>query len=80
MTINDAVAKRVRQLLREKKMTNYRLERKSGILHGALDRILNGQNKTVTFTTIYKLARGFNIDIYEFLNDEVFRSELIEID
>lgn len=80
MTINDAVAKRVRQLLREKKMTNYRLERKSGILHGALDRILNGQNKTVTFTTIYKLARGFDIDIYEFLNDEVFRSELIEID
>ena len=61
-------------------MTNYRLERKSGILHGALDRILNGQNKTVTFTTIYKLARGFDIDIYEFLNDEVFRSELIEID
>ena len=40
MTLNDAVAKRVRQLLRERKMTNYRLERNSGILHGALDRIL----------------------------------------
>lgn len=80
MTINDAVAKRVRQLLREKKMTNYRLERKSGILHGALDRILNGQNKTVTLTTIYKLARGFDMSYIEFLDCDVFRSELIEID
>ena len=80
MTLNDAVAKRVSKLLREKKMTNYRLERKSGILHGALDRILNGQNKTVTLTTIYKLARGFDMTYLEFLDDEVFRSELIEID
>ena len=56
------------------------LERKSGILHGALDRILNGQNKTVTLTTIYKLARGFDMTYMEFLDDDVFRSELIEID
>ena len=80
MTINDAVAKRIYKLLKEKKMTNYKLERKSGILHGALDRIMNGQNKTVTFTTIYKLARGFDMTIYEFLDDDVFRSELLEID
>lgn len=80
MTINDAVAKRVSKLLREKNMTNYRLEKNSGLIHGALDRILNGLNKTVTFTTIYKLARGFDMTIYEFLDDDVFRSELLEID
>ena len=80
MTLNDAVAKRVNKLLKEKNMTNYRLEHKSGILHGALDRILNGQNKTVTLTTIYKLARGFDMSYLEFLDDEVFRSKLIEID
>ena len=80
MTINDAVAKRVFKLLRERKMTQYRLERKSGLIHGALDRILNGLNKTVTLTTVYKLARGFDMTIFEFLDDEVFRSELLEID
>ena len=80
MTINDAVAKRVFKLLRERKMTQYRLERKSGLIHGALDRILNGQNKTVTLTTVYKLARGFDMTIFEFLDDDVFRSELLEID
>lgn len=80
MTINEAVAKRITTLLRAHGITVYRLEKNAGLVHGTVDRILNGLNKTVTFTTIYKLARGFNIDIYEFLNDEVFRSELIEID
>lgn len=80
MTINNAVAKRIAFLLREKGMTVYKLEKKSGLVHGAVDRILNGLNKTVTLTTIFKLARGFDMTYIEFLDDEVFRSELLEID
>lgn len=80
MTINNAVAKRIAFLLREKSMTIYKLEKNSGLVHGAVDRILNGLNKTVTLTTIFKLARGFDMTYVEFLDDEVFRSELLEID
>ena len=61
-------------------MTQYRLEQNSGIPHGAMDRILNSQNKTVTVTTLYKLARGFEISVFDFLDDEVFRSENLELD
>ena len=56
-------------------MTKYRLEQKSGIYHGAMNRILSGQNKTVTLTTLYKLANGFDITIFEFLDDDLFRSK-----
>ncbi len=80
MSVNDAVAKRIFKLLREKHMTKYRLEQNSGILHGALDRILTSANKTVTLTTVYKLANGFGMTIYEFLDDEVFRSADLEIE
>ena len=80
MTINDAVAKRVLFLLKNKNMTLYLLEQNSGIPHGAMDRILNSQNKTVTVTTLYKLARGFEISVFDFLDDEVFRSENLELD
>ena len=80
MTINDAVAKRVLFLLKNKNMTQYRLEQNSGIPHGAMDRILNSQNKTVTVTTLYKLASGFEISVFDFLDDEVFRSENLELD
>ena len=78
MTVNDAVANRVIKLLQERKITQYRLEQNSGIPHGSMDRILCGQNKTVTFTTVYKLANGFGMSLFEFLDDEVFRSENLE--
>ena len=80
MTINDAVAKRIVKLLREKKLTQYRLEKNSFIAHGAMNNILAGKNKTVTLTTIFRLARGFDISVEEFLDDEVFRTEELELE
>ena len=80
MTLNGAVAKRINKLLREKHMTIYRLERNGGLIHGAVNRILSGLNKTVTLTTMYKLARGFGMTVFEFMDDDVFRSEELEID
>ncbi|MBR1677713.1 MAG: helix-turn-helix transcriptional regulator [Clostridia bacterium] len=80
MNVNQAVAKRVRGLLKEKGITQYILEQKSGILHGSMACIMNGRNKTVTLSTIYMIARGFDISIIDFLNDELFLSDEIEFE
>lgn len=80
MSINDAVAKRILQLLKEKNISQYRLEQKTGIAHGAMDRILNSQNRTVTLTTIYRLAAGFGITIREFLDSDFFLENNIELE
>lgn len=80
MTVNDAVAKRIVQLLDEKGMTQYRLEQASGILHGTMHCILSGKNKTVTLSTVMMLARGFGMSLLEFLDDDLFRSEDMEIE
>lgn len=80
MTTNEAVAKRIIRLLKERNMTQYRLERNSDLTHGALDGILMGHNKTVTLATMYKLARGFNMTVFEFMDDDLFRSDDLEID
>lgn len=80
MTVNDAVAKRVSELLKESGLSQYKLEKASGLQHGSMQCIMNGRNKTVTLTTVYMLARGFNISLLEFLDDEIFRSVDIEID
>ena len=42
--------------------------------------IINGRNQNVSFKTIMQLARGFNINHLEFLNDEIFFNEELEID
>ena len=78
MTVNDAVAKRISALLREKNMSQYRLEQESGIQHGSMQCIMNGRNKTVTLSTVIMLARGFDMSLTEFLNDDIFSSEELE--
>lgn len=78
MTVNDAVAKRVSVLLRERNMSQYRLEQISGIQHGSMQCIMNGRNKTVTLSTVIMLAKGFEMTLAEFLDDEIFCSEELE--
>ena len=80
MTVNDAVAKRVLALLDEKGMSQYRLEQTSGIQHGSMQCIMNGRNKTVTLSTVIMLARGFGMSLTEFLDDEIFSSDNLEIE
>ncbi len=80
MNICKAVKLRISNLLLEKNMTLYRLEQKSGILHGTMMCIMNERNKNVTMKTIFQLARGFDISFLEFLNDKLFIDEDLEID
>ena len=80
MTVNDAVAKRISKLLREKDMSQYRLEQESGIQHGSMQCIMNGRNKTVTLSTVMMLARGFRMSLTAFLDDEIFSSEDLELE
>ena len=80
MTVNNAVAKRVSKLLQEKNMSQYRLEQESGIQHGSMQCIMNGRNKTVTLSTVMMLAKGFRMSLVEFLDDEIFYSEDLEIE
>ena len=80
MTVNNAVAKRISKLLREKGMSQYRLEQESGIQHGSMQCIMNGRNKTVTLSTIMLIAKGFGMSVTEFLNDEIFESEELDLE
>ena len=80
MTVNDAVARRVSMLLKEKGISQYRLEQESGIQHGSMQCIMNGRNKTVTLSTVILLAKGFHMSLTEFLNDELFNFEGLDIE
>ena len=80
MTVNDAVAKRISRLLQEKNMSQYRLEQESGIQHGSMQCIMNGRNKTVTLSTVIMLAKGFKMSLPDFLDDEIFLSEDLDVE
>ena len=80
MTVNDAVAKRIIELLKEKKMTQYRLEQLSGIQHGHMQWIMSGKSKTVTLSTVILLANGFGMTVLEFLDNDLFLFENLEVE
>ena len=78
MTVCEAVSIRIKKLLAETNMTQYRLEQKSGIQHGVMSRIIKCCNKGVELGTVIMIANGFDMSILEFLNDPVFSMETIE--
>lgn len=80
MTVNDAITRRISKLLKEKNMSQYRLENESGIQHGSMQCIMNGRNKTVTLSTVSLLAQGFKTSLTKFLDDEVFCSGELELE
>ena len=80
MTVNDAVAKRISQLLAEKKMTQYRLEQQSGIQHGHMQWIMSGKSKTVTLSTVMMIANGFGMTVREFLDSDIFLYENLKVE
>jgi transcriptional regulator with XRE-family HTH domain len=80
LTVNEAVILRVTELLKLRGMTRYRLEQNSDIQHSQMDFILKNRNKTVTFTTVIKLAKGFNMTLLEFLNSAYFDAVNLNIE
>lgn len=80
MTVNDAVAKRISELLTANNKTQYKLEKDSCIQHGSMQCIMNGRNKTVTLSTVMMIAHGFGMTVQEFLDDEIFDWDKLEIE
>lgn len=80
MTVSEAVARRISSLLKERNMTQYRLEKNSNIQHGTMQCIMNGRNKTVTLSIVIMIANGFGMTVDEFLDDNLFKSEELEVE
>lgn len=80
MTVCQAVAIRIKNLLKERNMTQYRLEKESGIQHGTMNGIISAKNRGIELNTAMMIARGFHMTVLEFLNDPVFTSEELEIE
>ena len=78
MTICQAVAKRINGLLTERKISQYRLEKNSGIRHGTMNGIMSAKNKGIELNTVIMIAKGFGLSVIEFLDDPVFLSDTLE--
>ncbi len=72
MNISRAVAERITELLKERGLTQYRLEQKACLSHDTVKSIMKGKAKGVNLKTIVAIADGFCMHVSEFLSSPLF--------
>ena len=79
MKLNKAFALRVREILKEKKMTQYKLAQQTGLYHSTLTDILNCKYQTPNFRNIALIIRELGVSMQEFFDSEYFDFDKLEI-
>ena len=77
--INHALVLRIQQLLKEKKMTRYRLAMESGVSHSTLKNIIHETVKDNLLSTTILIASGFGMSVSKFLDSPLFNEENLDI-
>lgn len=80
MTVNQAFSIRVREILKEKKMTQYKLEQATGIWHSTMTSILNNRTKSSNFKSMALIIRELGLTVSEFFDSPVFALEELDLD
>ena len=78
MLLNEAVSKRITELLTERKMTPYQLYIKSGVPRSTISNLLKCTYPSVKLRVIHELSQGFGIDLSEFFNSPLFHEVNLE--
>lgn len=72
LQLNQAVSKRIEELLKERKMTQYQLFSKSGVPKSTLSNLMNCSYDSVKLRIIHEICQGFEISISEFFQSPLF--------
>ena len=78
--VSQAVAIRIKELLKQKDMSQYRLERKMGISHDTVKNIMKGKTRGVNLKTVAIISEGLGVTLSEFLDSELFLYGNLNID
>ena len=80
MKSTTAIALRISKLLITHNMTRYKLCRKIAMSEVTLKHILDEEYESIRFDTLVLIADGFDMTVQEFLDDELFKRDNLDID
>ena len=78
MLLNEAVSKRIVELLKERDMTNYQLYIKSGVPKSTIGNLVNCTYDSVKLRIIHEMCQGLGIGITEFFHSSLFDEENLD--
>lgn len=78
MQLNEAISKRLQELLAQRQMTAYQLFIKSGVPKSTIGNVLNCAYDSVKLRIIHELCQGLEINISEFFQSALFDEANLE--
>ena len=76
--LNEAVSKRLAQLLAEREMTPYQLYMKSGVPKSTIGNVMNCSYASVKLRIIHEMCQGMDISISDFFHSPLFLENDLE--
>lgn len=78
MQLNEAVSKRLTELLQQRNMTQYQLYTKSGVPKSTIGNIINCAYPSMKLRIIHELCQGLEISITDFFSSPLFDENNLE--
>lgn len=78
MELNEAVSKRLDELLKERGMTQYQLYMKSGVPKSTIGNVINCAYGSVKLRIIHEMCQGMEISLCEFFCSPLFEENNLE--
>ena len=78
MKLIEAIGIIIKNLLKEKSMTQYKLSRITGVSESTISMILSKNVKTIKISTLYDICCGFEMDLSDFFNCELLKNNNLD--
>lgn len=78
MLLNEAVSRRLMELLQEKDMTQYQLYMKSGVPKSTIGNVVNCSYDSVKLRIVHEMCQGLGISICEFFQSPLFEENNLD--
>ncbi len=72
MQLNEAVSKRLSELLADRNMTQYQLFIRSGVPKSSIGNIINCSYESVKLRILHEICQGLGITLYDFFHSPLF--------
>ena len=80
MKLNKAFALRVKEVLKEKNMTQYKLAQETGLYQSTMTDILTCKYQTPNFKNMALIIRALGMSMTDFFNSPYFDFDKLEIE
>ena len=81
MTLKRAIALRISNLMIKNKVASqYILCKRAGLTESTLRAIINEEHKSLNVLTLFRICEGLSVSIQEFFDDDLFKSENLDLE